>query len=70
MFTRGPQGEPGVLTVDARDPGAIGEGGEQARVQLARTLAQLWDVRAGLLLVDEPTASLDAANRRVVINVL
>jgi iron complex transport system ATP-binding protein len=34
-------------------------GGEQARVQLARTLAQLWDVEAGLLLVDEPLAALD-----------
>lgn len=34
-------------------------GGEQARVQLARVLAQLWDCRAGLLLVDEPLAALD-----------
>jgi iron complex transport system ATP-binding protein len=34
-------------------------GGEQARVQLARVLAQLWDVDAGLLLVDEPLAALD-----------
>lgn len=34
-------------------------GGEQARVQLARVFAQLWDVRAGLLLVDEPLAALD-----------
>jgi iron complex transport system ATP-binding protein len=34
-------------------------GGEQARVQLARVLAQLWDVEAGLLLVDEPLAALD-----------
>lgn len=34
-------------------------GGEQARVQLARVFAQLWDVRDGLLLVDEPVASLD-----------
>jgi len=34
-------------------------GGEQARVQLARVLAQLADVRGGLLLVDEPLASLD-----------
>ena len=34
-------------------------GGEQARVQLARVLAQLWDVSEGLLLVDEPLAALD-----------
>ncbi len=34
-------------------------GGEQARVQLARVLVQLIDVEAGLLLVDEPLASLD-----------
>lgn len=34
-------------------------GGEQARVQLARVLAQLADVECGLLLVDEPLASLD-----------
>jgi iron complex transport system ATP-binding protein len=34
-------------------------GGEQARVQLARVLAQLWDVGDGLLLVDEPLAALD-----------
>lgn len=34
-------------------------GGEQARVQLARTLAQLWDAEGGLLLVDEPLAALD-----------
>lgn len=36
-------------------------GGEQARVQLARVLAQLWDVNHGLLLVDEPLAALDPA---------
>lgn len=34
-------------------------GGEQARVQLARVFAQAWDLRAGLLLVDEPLAALD-----------
>jgi len=34
-------------------------GGEQARVQLARVFAQLWDTQAGLLLVDEPLAALD-----------
>jgi iron complex transport system ATP-binding protein len=34
-------------------------GGEQARVQMARVMAQLWDSQAGLLLVDEPFAALD-----------
>lgn len=34
-------------------------GGEQARVQLARVMAQAWDQREGLLLVDEPLAALD-----------
>lgn len=34
-------------------------GGEQARVQLARVFAQLWDEREGLLLVDEPLAAMD-----------
>jgi len=34
-------------------------GGEQARVQLARVLAQLADVQDGLLMMDEPLASLD-----------
>lgn len=34
-------------------------GGEQARVQLARIFAQLWDVEGGLILVDEPLAALD-----------
>lgn len=34
-------------------------GGEQARIHLARVFAQLWDVCDGLILVDEPVASLD-----------
>jgi len=34
-------------------------GGEQARIQLARVFAQLWDAREGLILVDEPLAALD-----------
>lgn len=34
-------------------------GGEKARVHLARVFAQLWDACDGLLLVDEPLASLD-----------
>lgn len=34
-------------------------GGELARVHFARVFAQLWDVRNGLLLVDEPLAAFD-----------
>lgn len=34
-------------------------GGEQARVQLARVFAQLWDRRDGMVLLDEPLAALD-----------
>jgi iron complex transport system ATP-binding protein len=34
-------------------------GGEKARIQLARVFAQLWDVEQGMVLVDEPLASLD-----------
>jgi iron complex transport system ATP-binding protein len=41
-------------------------GGERARVQLARVLAQIWepvDLGPRLLLLDEPTASLDLAHQ-------
>lgn len=34
-------------------------GGEQQRVQLARTLAQIWEVKDGLILLDEPTTGMD-----------
>jgi iron complex transport system ATP-binding protein len=45
-------------------------GGEQARVQLARVLAQLWDVEGGLLLVDEPLAALDPGLQFELIDAL
>jgi iron complex transport system ATP-binding protein len=45
-------------------------GGEQARVQLARALAQLWDCRKGLLLVDEPLAALDPGLQFELMDVL
>nr|WP_126972698.1 heme ABC transporter ATP-binding protein [Gynurincola endophyticus] len=34
-------------------------GGEQQRVQLARVLAQLWDRKRGLIILDEPVTGLD-----------
>ena len=47
-------------------PPATFSGGEQQRVNIARTLAAEYPI----LLVDEPTASLDADNRRTVIELL
>ncbi|KDM66937.1 phosphonate C-P lyase system protein PhnL [Acidiphilium sp. JA12-A1] len=41
-------------------------GGEQQRVNLARAFACEWPI----LLLDEPTASLDAANRDIVIGLM
>jgi alpha-D-ribose 1-methylphosphonate 5-triphosphate synthase subunit PhnL len=41
-------------------------GGEQQRINMARALIS----RAHLLLVDEPTASLDAASKEIVIQML
>jgi iron complex transport system ATP-binding protein len=45
-------------------------GGELARVQLARVLAQLWPETPGVpryLLLDEPTASLDPAHQHLAL---
>lgn len=47
-------------------PPATFSGGEQQRVNIARGFVQ----PARLLLLDEPTASLDATNRRVVIELI
>lgn len=47
-------------------PPATFSGGEQQRVNIARGFVR----RRPLLLLDEPTASLDAANRRVVIELV
>jgi iron complex transport system ATP-binding protein len=45
-------------------------GGEQQRVQLARTLAQLWDRPGGLLLLDEPLAGLDMLYQQQTMAIL
>lgn len=47
-------------------PPATFSGGEQQRVNIARGFI----LPARLLLLDEPTASLDAANRRVVVELI
>lgn len=47
-------------------------GGERARVQFARVMAQIWeagDEGARYLLLDEPTASLDLAHQHECLNV-
>jgi len=47
-------------------------GGEQQRVQLARVLAQVWQIKdhARYILLDEPTSSLDIAQQQVIFNLV
>lgn len=45
-------------------------GGERRRVQLARTLAQVWDVDHAVLLLDEPTSGLDPAHQHQIMTLL
>ncbi len=45
-------------------------GGEQRRAQLARVLAQIWDLPQPVLLLDEPTHSLDLAHQHSMMSLL
>lgn len=45
-------------------------GGERRRAQIARVLAQVWDVPNAVLLLDEPTHSLDFAHQHAVLGLL
>jgi iron complex transport system ATP-binding protein len=51
------------MTAFARRSSAELSGGEMQRVHLARAIAQLHGTEAALLLLDEPTASLDPAHQ-------
>lgn len=46
-------------------------GGEQAKVQMARVLAQIWESSATprLLLLDEPTAALDPRQQHIILGI-
>jgi len=45
-------------------------GGERRRAQLARVLAQVWDVPHAVLLLDEPMHSLDLAHQHAMLALL
>ena len=45
-------------------------GGERRRAQIARVLAQVWDVPNAVLLLDEPTHSLDFGHQHAVLALL
>lgn len=43
-------------------------GGEQQRAQLARVLAQVWDVEGGFLFLDEPVNGLDILYQQQILS--
>ena len=47
-------------------------GGEQQRVQLARVLAQVWEIKSypRYILLDEPTSNLDIAQQQLIFSLV
>lgn len=45
-------------------------GGEQQRVQLARVLAQIWDIKNSIIFLDEPTSALDLKHQHHVLDLV
>jgi iron complex transport system ATP-binding protein len=56
----------GLAALASRDYVRL-SGGERQRVQLARVLAQLWDVDDALLLLDEPVSALDVGAQHHIL---
>lgn len=59
--------ETGITHLAGRDYNTL-SGGEQQRVQLARVIAQIWDVPGGFLFLDEPTNGLDLLYQQQLLN--
>ena len=59
--------ETGVSHLAARDYTTL-SGGEQQRVQLARVMAQIYDVQGAYLFLDEPTNGLDLLYQEQILS--
>jgi iron complex transport system ATP-binding protein len=60
--------ETGVTHLSERDYNTL-SGGEQQRVQLARVLSQIYDVKNGLLFLDEPINGLDMRYQQQILTI-
>ncbi len=58
--------ETGITHLAGREYNTL-SGGEQQRVQLARVIAQIWDVPQGFLFLDEPTNGLDLLYQQQIL---
>ncbi|MVN91554.1 heme ABC transporter ATP-binding protein [Mucilaginibacter aquatilis] len=59
--------ETGVKHLAGRDYSTL-SGGEQQRVQLARVIAQIYDIDGAYLFLDEPTNGLDLLYQQQILN--